>query len=76
MLLYAIYRNGGAGNKDVTEERGQALEPMRNIVVGIPLRASEVFPIPVNDDVNEQGKVGAKDAEEKENSVEIIECPV
>ncbi|CAL0306113.1 unnamed protein product [Lupinus luteus] len=72
MLLYAVYRKGGARRNGVTEERDQALESMRNVVVGIPLRTHEMFPTPINkDNVNEHGIVGANGAEEKGNSMEI-----
>ena len=73
MLLYAIYRNGG---KKVVSDKEHALEPMRNVVIVSPLAlgTSEVFPIPVIDDANKEGKKDG--ADDKEKSVQEIECPV
>ncbi|KAF1876550.1 hypothetical protein Lal_00021264 [Lupinus albus] len=76
MLLYAIYRKGEARKNDVIEEREKTLDPMRKNVVEIPLRTHEVILISANDHVNEQGTIGAKGVKEKENSMEINECPV
>ncbi|OIW13188.1 hypothetical protein TanjilG_17544 [Lupinus angustifolius] len=76
MLLYAIYRKGEARKNEVIEEREKTLHPTRNIVVEIPSRTHEVILISDNDHVNEQGMIGAKGVKEKENSVEINECPV
>ncbi|CAL0324520.1 unnamed protein product [Lupinus luteus] len=42
MLLYAIYRKGGARKNDAIDEREKTLDPTRNIVVDIPLRTHEV----------------------------------
>ncbi|KAK7260349.1 hypothetical protein RIF29_26321 [Crotalaria pallida] len=74
MLLYAIYKKCEARKIDVTEEREQALDPMQNIIVEVPMRTREVIPIPVNDDLNEQGNIDAKDAKENGSSMEINEC--
>ncbi|OIW18953.1 hypothetical protein TanjilG_09147 [Lupinus angustifolius] len=68
MLLYVIYKKGPAIKNDGIEEREQELDPMRDIVVGIPLSTREVILISINDHVNEPGKV---DAKKMENSVEI-----
>ncbi|KAE9603257.1 hypothetical protein Lal_00008307 [Lupinus albus] len=73
MLLYVIYKKGPTIKNDVIEEREQELDPMRDIVVGIPLSTREVILISINDHVNEHGKV---DAKKMENSVEINESPM
>ncbi|CAL0306112.1 unnamed protein product [Lupinus luteus] len=68
MLLYVIYKKGPAIKNEGIEEREQEPDPMRDIVVGIPLSTREVILISINDHVNEPGKV---DAKKMENSVEI-----
>ncbi|KAJ1434979.1 SWEET sugar transporter [Sesbania bispinosa] len=68
MVLYAIYRNGDVKKQQVVTE---VKEPVINIVVVNPLGSCEVFPIPVDanvDDVNKQlqaKKLGAEDQLQK-----------